>query len=248
MAAVDEAERVRPSACPRCGAPLISQSDDALRCDTDDVTFRREGGIWRFLDPSRPDHEAFTDQYRTVRQAERWGSAAADYYRRLPYEDLTGQHAEIWRIRAITYRHFLRSVLTPLDAMSEGHALRIVDLGAGNGWLASRLTERGYLVAALDLDDDPRDGLGAIVHYGDQAPAESLQASFDRLPWDDGALDLVIYNGSLHYSAEQFLLGGAAGNWRHAGGRGIAATVGKNCIGLDRCPDVALWGLNGGWR
>ena len=48
--------------------------------------------------------------------------------------------------------------------------------------------------------------------------------------------------------AEQFLLGGAAGNWRHAGGRGIAATVGKNCIGLDRCPDVALWGLNGGWR
>ena len=46
-------------------------------------------------------------------------------------------------------------------------------------------------------------------------------------------------------NAEQFLPGGAARKCRKIDGRGIAATVGKNCIGLNRCPDVALWVLNG---
>lgn len=194
-----ETTGIGPSVCPRCRARLIGDRKGALRCVTDKVVYRREAGIWRFLDVGGSDHAEFMEQYRSVRQGEQWGSGTADYYRQLPFDDRTGRHADIWRIRAITYRHFLRVVLEPLEG---DPPLRILDLGAGNGWLASRLTERGHHVAAVDLDDDPRDGLGAIVHYGDRAPAESLQASFDHLPWPSDVFDLAIYNGSLHYSAD----------------------------------------------
>ena len=57
-------------------------------------------------------------------------------------------------------------------------------------------------MAAVDLNDDPRDGLGAHVHYDCDEPFAAIQASFDRLPWPDDVIDLAIYNGSLHYSAD----------------------------------------------
>ena len=79
---------------------------------------------------------------------------------------------------------------------------RILDLGAGNGWLSYRLARRGHGVAAVDLNDDPQDGLGAHVHYDREAPFAVIQASFDRLPWPDDVIDLAIYNGSLHYSTD----------------------------------------------
>ena len=47
-------------------------------------------------------------------------------------------------------------------------------------------------------------------------------------------------------NAEQFSPGGAARSCSEPGWAGVAATVGENCIGLHRCPDAALWGLNGG--
>src|SRR5437868_5658951 len=56
-------------------------------------------------------------------------------------------------------------------------SLRILDLGAGNGWLANRLAERGHRVIAVDLLDDPLDGLGAARHYA--AAFSALLAEFD---------------------------------------------------------------------
>ncbi len=198
--AVADPDGLGPSACPRCRAALVPETADALACVAERAVFRRHAGIWRFLD-GETDHAAFTAQYRTVRRAEAWGSGSADYYQRLPFTDLSGRHPDIWRIRAVTYRHFLRWVLAPRERERHG-GLRILDLGAGNGWLSARLTGRGHQVAAVDLDDDPRDGLGAVVHYGDQAPAESVQASFDHLPWPRAVFDLAIFNGSLHYSPD----------------------------------------------
>ena len=178
----------------------MAESAGARRCPTDGTVYRREGGIWRFLACGRGDVAPFLHQYRTVRRAEGWGSATPAYYRALPFEDRSGRQTDIWRIRAITYLRFLEWVLAPLEA--RGRPARLVDLGAGNGWLAARLTERGHEVAAVDLDDDPRDGLGAVMHYGKAAPAACVQASFDALPWSAGVFDLAIYNGSLHYSPD----------------------------------------------
>jgi SAM-dependent methyltransferase len=76
--------------------------------------------------------------------------------------------------------------------------LRILDLGAGNGWLSNRLAERGHSVTAIDLSDDPFDGLGAVRHYG--SAFRPVLAEFDRLPIGKTEFDLAVFNASLHYS------------------------------------------------
>jgi SAM-dependent methyltransferase len=76
--------------------------------------------------------------------------------------------------------------------------LKILDLGAGNGWLSNRLAARGHTLAAVDLGINDWDGLGAHRHY--ETDFICLQAEFDHLPLEDNQVDLVIFNASFHYS------------------------------------------------
>ena len=93
----------------------------------------------------------------------------------------------------------LSRLIEPL-AIERDRALRILDLGAGNGWLSYRLAQKGHRALAVDLLDNAHDGLGAHVQY--DVAFEPLQAEFDRLPVDDAQADVVIYNGALHYAAD----------------------------------------------
>jgi SAM-dependent methyltransferase len=141
----------------------------------------------------------FVREYRTVRRAEGWGSSDPAYYRALPYRDLTGRFGEIWKIRARSFELFVERVLAPLERRASA-PLRILDLGAGSGWLAHRLAQRDHRVAALDILDDPLDGLGAVRHYA--ADVWPVIAEFDHLPLSPHDFDLVIFNASLHYSTD----------------------------------------------
>jgi SAM-dependent methyltransferase len=142
----------------------------------------------------------FVREYRTVRRAEGWGSVDPAYYAALPYRDLTGRYAEIWRIRARSYDVFVDRVLRPLE--SQATCLAVLDLGAGNGWLSSRLVRRGHHTIAVDVLDDPLDGLRAIRQYVDQHRPAPLLAEFDHLPLASDAFDLAVFNASLHYSSD----------------------------------------------
>src|ERR1700704_356193 len=102
----------------------------------------------------------FVREYGTVRRAEGWGSTDPAYYRALPYRDLTGRFDKIWRIRARSFDVFLNTVLQPLERRRS--AMRVLDLGAGSGWLAYRLAKRGHQVIAVDVLEDALDGLGAL--------------------------------------------------------------------------------------
>jgi len=82
--------------------------------------------------------------------------------------------------------------------IGNGRSLDILDVGAGNGWLANQLARRGHTVAALDLADDARDGLGARVHYA--TDFQVYQAEFDRMPFGAAQFDAVIFNAALHYA------------------------------------------------
>ncbi len=192
--------------CPACRGPLVELSDHRLRCPVDDVGYARDGGIWRFLTSRRAaDVDRFLDDYRRLRRDEGWGTDDEAYYRALPFHDTTGRHTEIWRIRAASYE-LLRRYVPPeggrrnsvLEAAGEQC---IADLGAGNCWLSWRLAEAGHSVAAVDLSDDPADGLGAAAAYAETRFLR-VQASFDQIPFADGELDLVVFNGSLHYSTD----------------------------------------------
>lgn len=194
-------ELVRLLVCPSCRAALAEETDGVLRCPLEGSTYVRESGVWRLLDGSEGSAAArFLAHYQAVRRDEGWGADDDGYYRALPLEDRTGRHLAIWHIRAITHRAFARRVMRPIEE-ARGRQ-RILDLGAGNGWLSYRLARRGHEVAAVDVNDDPEDGLGAHVHYDREAQFALIQSSFDNLPWPDDVIDLAVYNGSLHYSTD----------------------------------------------
>ncbi len=148
-----------------------------------------------------PEREAtfqeFVEQYEAVRQAEGWGSESADYYRALPFEDLSGRHPGIWRMRAAAFHTLVAEIVEPLSSQKR-RPIKIVDAGAGNGWLAYRLAQRGHDVAAVDLLTNRADGLGAHAFY--DAAFTPIQAEFLKLPLDEEQADLVIFAATLHYA------------------------------------------------
>ena len=163
-------------------------SAEGARCTTCERAFERRAGIWRcLLEPEQ--YEAFLEAYRRLRAAEGWGSTDASYYLALPEVGADDPQRAIWRRRAQHFAQLLRVLPQRVQ--------RVLDAGAGNGWLAYQLAQRGHHVAALDISDDARDGLGAHVHY--PAHFECYQAEFERLPFGAGQFDWVIYNGALHY-------------------------------------------------
>jgi SAM-dependent methyltransferase len=195
-----------PMACPVCRTPLGdlpigAEGPFSLACTGCGRTFARRAGIWDCLPEERAAYFApFLEQYRIVRYAEGRGEVSPDELRCLPWAAPDDPLAWQWYIRAATFEYLIDRVL-PLFGR-EG--IRVLDLGAGTGWLSYRLAQIGHAPLAVDLTIDPRDGLGAAHHF-DAALDRSfprVRAEFDRLPLADGAADLVVYNASFHYSAD----------------------------------------------
>jgi len=177
-------------ACPDCRRDLHANGN-AARCEICQIEFPFRDGIWRFLPQQRADHYAnFLQPYRAQRRSAGWGADQAAYFRALPRVPGNDPQARIWRIREKNFRRLLKLV--------GAEPRRILDSGAGNGWLANQLAQRGHLVAGLDLSDDQRDGLGASKNY--RLSFENYQSEFEHLPFREAQFDLVIFNASLHYA------------------------------------------------
>src|SRR4051812_41247900 len=99
----------------------------------------------------------FVEDYTRVRQREGFSSPDAAFVESLPFRDLSGKNAALWRVRALHYL-VVRAALAVLPGIH-----RVLDLGAGNGWMARRLASR-YRVAALDVDAGP----GGLRALGDR--------------------------------------------------------------------------------
>jgi SAM-dependent methyltransferase len=135
-----------------------------------------------------------------------------------------GPLARQWSVRARSWEAFSRHVLRPAQQRADVHALgplRLLDLGAGNGWLAHRAAVAGAAAVALDVRDDRVDGLGAAPPG---SPIERVAASFDAIPLRRDAFDVVVFNASLHYAED---LGATLGEARRV------ARVGARIVVLD---------------
>lgn len=186
--------------CPRCQTRLERVTPERFTCPHDGLDFWNVDGIWRFLLPESEAHYArFIRDYETIRRSEGRGSPFAKYYNALPFKDLSGQHSSDWKIRSRSFSVLVKNVLTRLQDPLE-RSLKILDLGAGNGWLSNRLAAQGDRVIAVDLLVNDEDGLGAWKHY--EHSFTPVQAEFNHLPVMDRFADAVIFNASFHYSED----------------------------------------------
>ncbi|HZD58634.1 MAG TPA: methyltransferase domain-containing protein [Anaerolineales bacterium] len=185
-------------ACPGCHSPLQSMAPDELTCPEDGQVYPKIDGIWRLLRPGRSvDFEQFIREYEIVRSQEGRGSQDREYYRALPFADLSGRLARDWKIRARSYQALIDQLLEPLELLWD-RPMKILDVGAGNCWLSNRLSQRGHLVASVDLLTNSSDGLGCHIFYPTRFTP--VQAEFDCLPFREVQADLVVFNASFHYS------------------------------------------------
>jgi SAM-dependent methyltransferase len=148
--------------------------------------------------PSRD--EKWERAYAALREREGRSDPAARLAR--PY--LTkGPLAAQWRIRARTYDRFVAAVLAPLER-ARRWPLSILDLGAGDGWLAARMAGRGHRAIALDVRLDAVDGLaaGALLARQSKSTFSRVAASFEALPACGASFDLAVFNASIHYAAD----------------------------------------------
>lgn len=144
--------------------------------------------------------DVFAREYARHRKEEGRGYSGEQLLA-LPYLR-TGPHAEQWAIRARTFDALMSRVIRPMT-VSLARPLKILDLGAGNGWLSYRLALEGHEASALDIRADAVDGLGAAAPFRRRAPGmDCIVASFDRIPLPPGSVDVALFNASLHYATD----------------------------------------------
>jgi len=140
----------------------------------------------------------FRAEYGAHRASEGRAYSTAELHA-LPFLN-SGPLAKQWAVRARSFTAFVSRIVEPL-ARTIDRPLRLLDLGAGNGWLAWRMAQAGVECVAVDIRDDAVDGLGAAASYADETPTRVL-ASFDALPFRAPTFDLVVFNASLHYALD----------------------------------------------
>ena len=133
---------------------------------------------------------AFVDAYRQVRLAQGYASTDPRYATSLPFRDTTGRNADVWRTRAFHYL-VIRAGMALLPRSD-----RVLDVGAGNGWLARRLAG-SHRVTAIDVDASDT-GLGSLKDERVGKVCGQLEA----LPLRDASFDVVIAAAAVHYTSD----------------------------------------------
>jgi SAM-dependent methyltransferase len=183
--------------CPRCAGTLHD-----LVCTACFFHLEMHRRIWLALPKERAAYYSrFMADYERIRAAEGRGSQNDDYYLALPFDDLSGRNQQQWTIRARTFSYMVRHIL-PAIRERAGTAARILDMGAGNGWMSYRLSLMGFRPVAVDLLVNDQDGLGAARHYQHHLLKmfPRVQAETTHLPFASDQFDAVIFNASFHYA------------------------------------------------
>jgi SAM-dependent methyltransferase len=147
--------------------------------------------------------DRFRRDYMRLREREGRGSGGDEELLALPYLS-TGPTARQWQVHARSFRCLLRRVVGPMARAAARRALDVLDLGAGNGWLSHRLCRLGHRPVACDVRLDVVDGLAAAAAYARHLEPmfPRLAAAFEHLPVAEAAIDLVVFDNSLHYASE----------------------------------------------
>ncbi len=180
--------------CPRCGGDVPDQV-----CNGCAFHIRTIQGVLHALPPERVAYYArFVEEYERICCEQFSGRPSDEYYLGLPYGIAGSRSSTDWSSRARSFDCLLQRVLKP--AMPRD--ARILDIGAGNGWLSYRLALAGYNPCAIDLLTNDQHGLGAAEHYRNYLPEffPRIRAEMAHLPFRDGQFHAAIFSASLHYA------------------------------------------------
>jgi len=181
--------------CPRCREPFAVEKflSPVLRCLNCEARYSFRDGIPALIVPERREAVAvFCEKYDVLRLREGWASESPNYYQNLPFRDLTARHAREWRWRAASFRLLQKW----LKENCRQTRWRILDIGAGSGWMSRELAAN-HDVLAIDANAGAH-GLAALPAA--QRHFMAVQAESEHLPLAANAFDLAIANASLHYT------------------------------------------------
>ncbi len=182
--------------CPQCRGHFVVHGHGgarALQCANCATRYALANGIPRLLVPERaPSLRAFCEKYDRLRLQEGWASTQPEFYLCLPFEDRSGKHLAEWRLRAKSFQQLQIWLKKEYGV----RALRILDAGAGSGWM-SRLLAASHEVLATDVNAGPH-GLDALAI--EQRRFLTVQAELECLPLASNSFDLIIANASAHYA------------------------------------------------
>jgi SAM-dependent methyltransferase len=101
---------------------------------------------------------------------------------------------------------------------------RALDLGAGNGIVSAALAADGWAVAAVEPDPSGTVGAGAVAALASSSglPVSAVRAVGERLPFADGAFDLVVARQVMHHAADLEGFAREAARVLRPGGRFLA--------------------------
>lgn len=187
-------------ACPVCRGPLVRERS-GVRCPADGQHFYEQDGILRLLPAERArDYDAFSALYRMQRERQGWRRLSVEEMAVLPEFAPNGWDRLYWQVRCQSYQLLEEEIGG--NGQQPVTPQRILDMGAGIGWLAYRLAAKGHEVVALDLSCDEAFGLGAARRLGQarNVSVALVQGDLEDPPIRQGQVDRLIYNASLHYA------------------------------------------------
>ena len=186
--------------CPICHGHLNHQHPNQLICPADDLVFPIDNGIIQLLPPdTQSAAQVFTTDYDERRHTQGWYRLKAEEMAALPADPPHGWEPLYWQMRHQSFQRLDKLINDQHADRSE--PLRIVDMGAGIGWLAHLLAQQGHEVVALDLSDSDTFGLSAARRLREHSGRgfTLTQGMLEHPPLQRAQVDTLIFNASLHY-------------------------------------------------
>jgi SAM-dependent methyltransferase len=112
-------------------------------------------------------------------------------------------HGPRWSLVAAEYEAFWAAIAEPVRVEIAAHVgigpgVRLLDVGCGPGTQLRFAADRGAVVSGLDAAD------GMVARARERVPGADVRVgAMERLPWEDGAFDVVTAFNAVQFAADR---------------------------------------------